>query len=82
MKTELVRVTQELIEQGKSGSGGWNRAQLMILLVPWPPRKGWRRRIENTQITKSEADRFVALRGVTREKRNRLSELLLNLDAD
>ena len=37
------RVMAERIESLKSPAGGWTRASLAQLGVPWPPPKGWRR---------------------------------------
>lgn len=85
---ERVKITQELIRRGESGAGGWNREQLRLIGVPWPPKHGWRRRVEGRWISKADAEAFVSLRGVTlkRNKRYRktapLVELLLNFDAE
>jgi len=40
-----MRLTEEEIEAGRSPRGGWTRAQLAEWGVPWPPPKGWRRRL-------------------------------------
>lgn len=37
----MIRVTEELIHQGKSGPGGWCAAQLRLIGVKWPPQAGW-----------------------------------------
>lgn len=34
------------IEAGMSPNGGFTRAQLAKWGVPWPPPKGWRKRLE------------------------------------
>lgn len=34
------------IEELKSPKGGWSRASLAKLGVPWPPPQGWRRQLE------------------------------------
>lgn len=84
-----MKITQQLIEQGQSGAGGWNREQLAVLGIPWPPRHGWRQRIDGRDISVEDAEHFLALKGMTlaRAKRlnrkyGRLSSLLLNFDAD
>lgn len=38
-------VTKAEIEAGKSAAGGWTRAQLAKWGVPWPPPKGWKKRL-------------------------------------
>jgi len=40
-------VTTELIERLQTPAGGWTRAALAYLGVPWPPLKGWKARIIN-----------------------------------
>ena len=40
-----TRITEAEIEAGRSPAGGWTRAQLAEWGVPWPPPKGWRRRL-------------------------------------
>ncbi len=62
MSSELVIVTDELIEAGKSERGGWSKAQLALLGVTWPPEFGWKNRVRGRAISKADADRFVALR--------------------
>lgn len=39
--------TRDEIEAGRSPNGGWTREQLAEWGIPWPPPKGWRRRLEN-----------------------------------
>lgn len=41
-----MKLTREEIEAGRSPKGGWTRAQLAAWGVPWPPPKGWRKRLE------------------------------------
>jgi hypothetical protein len=31
-----------MIESLKSPRGGWSKAALEVLGVPWPPKKGWK----------------------------------------
>lgn len=39
-------VSREMIEAAKTPAGGWTRATLAAWGVPWPPPKGWRKRLE------------------------------------
>jgi hypothetical protein len=57
----VVRVTAEFLMAGMSGQGGYKRAQLAILGVPWPPKTGWKARVIGMEISQAEADRFVRL---------------------
>lgn len=40
-------VSPEEIAATRSGNGGWTKKQLAEWGVPWPPPKGWRRRLED-----------------------------------
>jgi len=37
--------TEDEIEQARTPAGGWTRDQLAQWGVPWPPPKGWKRRL-------------------------------------
>lgn len=39
-------ISPETILRLRSPYGGWTRAALFRLGVPWPPKKGWRRELE------------------------------------
>lgn len=39
-------ITPELILSLRSPYGGWTRASLARMGVPWPPKRGWRRELE------------------------------------
>lgn len=65
--SDLVMVTETLIEEGKSDAGGWNEAQFEILGVCWPPSPGWKTRVVGSQLTEDEAIEFVNLRGCTKK---------------
>jgi hypothetical protein len=62
MEQDLVTVSEELLEAGKSVKGGWSKAQLAILGEVWPPRSGWKKEIIGRRISKMDADKFVQLR--------------------
>ncbi len=57
----------ETIEQGCSENGGWNKPQLALLGVSWPPVPGWRTMLEKDglRVSREVHDQFVALRGWT-----------------
>jgi hypothetical protein len=57
-----VKITEELIEQGKSKAGGWNARQLRYLRVKWPPEKGWKQRIIGTEVMLDSAAKFLEFR--------------------
>lgn len=51
------------IEEGKSPRGGWSRAQLKLVGVPWPPPKGWRAILrDRDDIPETVQHKFVQMR--------------------
>lgn len=38
-------MTQQEIDSARSAKGGWTRETLAAWGVPWPPPRGWRRRL-------------------------------------
>lgn len=63
MESEAITITEELIEAGKSERGGWNRPQLALLGIDWPPVTGWKAQVVGKKITQRDAHHFVTLRG-------------------
>ena len=51
-------VTRTEIEQAKTRAGGWTREQLAEWGVPWPPPKGWRRRLERQVKPRAETNKL------------------------
>lgn len=58
-----VELTDEMIEAGKSDAGGWNREQLALIGVAWPPPKGWKRSVLGKHVERETLERFLALTG-------------------
>jgi hypothetical protein len=63
MEEDQVPVTADLLAAGQSDRGGWSKAQLALLGVPWPPPAGWKTTAMGRLIPRAVAARFVALRG-------------------
>ena len=57
-----IELTVNNIKAGASYKGGWSKAQLSILGVNWPLKKGWIGRIAGKIITKEQYDRFLSLK--------------------
>ena len=60
---DMTKITDELLESGRSESGGWSRAQLHLIGVAWPPPKGWKRTAIGREVPDEVAAEFVSLRG-------------------
>jgi len=77
---ESVQVTARLLYMGESKNGGWNREQLAVFGVHWPPGRDWMRSVIGMYITQKEADRFLHLKNKhlknrRRKKTSRLARL-------
>jgi hypothetical protein len=76
----MPEITDELLERGKSRSGGWSRFQLGLLGVGWPPAPGWRQRIIGLYIPDAVAAAFVGSKAArlpkvkSAERRRRTAE--------
>ena len=55
-------LTVNNIKAGTSYRGGWSKAQLSILGIKWPLKKGWLHRLAGKKITQDEYDRFLSLK--------------------
>jgi hypothetical protein len=56
----MTVITEEFLALGRSTAGGWTKAQLALLGVPWPPIAGWKATILGQGITDAAAFAFVA----------------------
>jgi len=66
-----------LVRFSTTGSEGWTRKQLACLGVAWPPRRGWKYRLEGREIPDATARAF------EREGlRNRREHFLALVDED
>lgn len=57
-----MRVTEQLLRNGQSDNGGWSKAQLALLGIPWPLKHGWKATIIGTTISEDTAKRFLSAR--------------------
>lgn len=64
----MVTITDDFIESGKSTAGGFSKSQLALLGVPWPPVGGWKAEVIGQKITADAASRFLAGRGTKTAK--------------
>ena len=54
-------VTREWIHGHKTRRGAWNKKQLAVFGVKWPPVQGWISRLEGTRITDQQRREFESL---------------------
>lgn len=67
-------LTHEILENSRSPRGGWNRKQLEILGVAWPPLKGWKRKLIGTDLEAEKFDKLMALAGNEHKSHNVITE--------
>jgi hypothetical protein len=67
-------ITEAMLESGRSDEGGWNKAQVRAIGIPWPLKEGWKRRHSGQEITHQQYEQFMALRGRTKAKVRRESQ--------
>jgi hypothetical protein len=58
--------TRQEIAAARTPAGGWTRAQLADWGVPWPPPKGWKKRLEGEREPGDDLDLRRASREVAR----------------
>lgn len=75
-----MKVTEKFIRQGASykGTSGWNKKQLELLNVSWPPVSGWIYSVIGTEISESDAILFIELKGKKKEKTQSPQQTLFN----
>lgn len=72
-----VKLSQELIEMGRTGNGGYTKKQLKTLGVDWPPKKGWLKALIGTEIPQDTYDNFVAYSTINRAKSSLVDESIM-----
>lgn len=70
----MVVVTNQFIESGMSDVGGWTRKQIQALGIAWPPREGWKQRLEGVEIPDEDAARFLELKNSSKLMRKIMKE--------
>lgn len=64
----MTIITRELIDRGRTESGGWTATQINLLGLTWPPAKGWKDRVIGKEISEEAAGRFLLLGQQMRER--------------
>lgn len=64
-----MRLSEEMIRAGSLTGGALKKAQLALLGVKWPPRKGWIQRLVGKEIDAETYRRFLALKGAPEKDR-------------
>jgi hypothetical protein len=75
-----MKMTEDLIHQGMSGAGGWNRAQMKALGVGWPLKSGWKQRLIGQEIDDAKVKEFLSLKGNAGKAKRRVPLTGLVLD--
>lgn len=59
-------LTRTILHSAGTVGVGFNRAQLSLLGVSWPPQKGWLSRLVGTEVPEETWQTVLRLRGVRR----------------
>lgn len=51
-------MTDEMLDDAKTAGGAWTRAQLSVIGVEWPPRRGWRQWVVGKDYPEETIARF------------------------
>ena len=64
-----IVITKELLENAKTDTGGFTRAQMDVFDIPWPPPKGWPRSLIGREVDAEQYHRFVAAKDIMAKQR-------------
>lgn len=64
-----MKLTRDFIMQHRTPRGAWNKPQLELIGVTWPPAKGWVDRCDGMEIPDAIAERFAALATIKHKAR-------------
>jgi hypothetical protein len=64
-----VKITEEFLNKISLRKDGWNRPQLALLGVAWPPAQGWKQTLLGKEISEETARRLEELRDTTPKQR-------------
>lgn len=60
---KMIRLTEDLLHcAGTNGYVGWNKKQLAVLGIKWPPKKGWLKDLVGAEIEIEKYEQLLALR--------------------
>lgn len=65
-----ITLTWDMIQDASTLNGAWTLAQLQILGIKWPPKKGWLKNLIGKQVTHEQWERFVKASEIRRHPRN------------
>ncbi len=64
-----MKLSSETLHFLGTGGCGWNKPQLEILGIKWPPRNGWLKDLVGREIAEEDYQKLLELRGAKRNKR-------------
>lgn len=58
-----MKITDDWLLRWQTPNGGYNKRQLTILGVPWPPKRGWKHDVLGADVPDEVARAFEAAAG-------------------
>lgn len=71
----MIILSHRCIHEAASDKGGWNKAQLALLGIEWPPVRGWLYSLVGKEISDQTWGQVMALRGVKPKEQRKLFAL-------
>lgn len=70
-----MKITKEILEQGKSKRGAWSTKQLKLLGVKWPRTRGWMERLIGTDVPDERVARYLELKDAHLKSKQKFNHL-------
>lgn len=54
-----MKITEAFLEKHKTKRGAYTKAQMELIGVSWPPKKGWKEKVIGRELTKEQEREFI-----------------------
>ena len=76
-------VTRNFLLKHRTKEQAWTKAQMDVLGLPWPPKKGWIGRIKDMELDQQQVEDFIKGAGIKIDSTiPRLKDMLRKLNSD
>lgn len=74
-----MKITRDFIFKNTTKKGAWNKAQLSVLGIDWPPKHGWIVKLEGQELSDADAEKFKELAKLEKPQKKIISSASGNL---
>lgn len=64
----MTLITKEFLLNNRTDKGAWNKKQLEILGIPWPPVNGWHSKVIGKYLSTDQVKDFI--KNKSKDKKN------------